>query len=220
MARRLQAACLSSGKSKPPKQYMGGAASNGELASKASTLPACAASAPSVRCAQVCVFNDAHIVALARASGARVVFSNDGNLHKDIRNATLVAKPTGGIYQAPEHQHLLGNDSVPGRASAKSALLGSIHALDCSSSTEFRKFTSIDAWAGLKILVSVVQFRPWPPTLQALAFTPAQLWPSCGDQVSREIPASILQLASAALELLAVNLTIGGVADWRQTIEA
>jgi hypothetical protein len=98
---------------------------------------------------KVCVSNHAHIVALAKASGARVVFSNDGNLHKGIRNATLVAKPRGRIYQTPEHQHLLGND-VPVGASARSALLGSIHALDYSSSTEFRKFTSIDAWAGLK----------------------------------------------------------------------
>jgi PIN domain-containing protein len=54
-----------------------------------------------------CVSNDAHIVALARASGARLVFTRDIDLHADLRNLALVSTPRSRIYQVARHRHLL-----------------------------------------------------------------------------------------------------------------
>ena len=53
-----------------------------------------------------CVSNDAHIIALARVSGARILFSRDQNLHRDFRDPALVGTPRGGVYQGVEHAHL------------------------------------------------------------------------------------------------------------------
>lgn len=58
-----------------------------------------------------CVSNDPHIIALARASGSRLVFSNDAALHQDIRNPSLLAKPRAHIYQNESHRRLLRNDA-------------------------------------------------------------------------------------------------------------
>ena len=51
--------------------------------------------------------DDAHIIALARISGARILFSNDQALHKDFRNPELINNPRGRVYQNRSHQHLL-----------------------------------------------------------------------------------------------------------------
>jgi predicted nucleic acid-binding protein len=53
--------------------------------------------------------NDAHIIALARVSGARVLFSKDQNLHQDFTNPLLLSNPRGKVYQCREHEHLLNN---------------------------------------------------------------------------------------------------------------
>ncbi len=45
-----------------------------------------------------CVSNDMHIVSLAQVSGARLLFSNDGDLHTDFRNKTLINNPRGQIF--------------------------------------------------------------------------------------------------------------------------
>lgn len=58
-----------------------------------------------------CVSNDHHIVALARLAGARLLYSNDQNLHADFRNPNLLNRPRGCVYQNRNHRHLL-NDSV------------------------------------------------------------------------------------------------------------
>jgi predicted nucleic acid-binding protein len=50
--------------------------------------------------------NDQHIVALARASGARVLLSNDTALWDDFRRKDLVDKPRGHIYRHNQ-DHLL-----------------------------------------------------------------------------------------------------------------
>lgn len=55
----------------------------------------------------LCCSNDAHIVALARISGARLLFSSDRNLHSDFTNPDLISQPRGKIYQAINHRHLL-----------------------------------------------------------------------------------------------------------------
>ena len=42
--------------------------------------------------------NDPHILALAQASGARLLYSNDGDLQKDFGNKGLVDRPRGKVY--------------------------------------------------------------------------------------------------------------------------
>jgi len=55
----------------------------------------------------LCRSNDPHIIALARTSNARVLFSHDANLHIDFKNAQLLAKPRGVVYQNENQTHLL-----------------------------------------------------------------------------------------------------------------
>lgn len=62
-----------------------------------------------------CVSDDAHIVALARVSGARTLYSADTDLHKDFRNRKLISKPMGRIYQTSSHAHLLEHTGSCGR---------------------------------------------------------------------------------------------------------
>ena len=59
--------------------------------------------------AERCRSNDAHIIARARISGARVLYSHDHDLHNDFRNRVLVRAPRGSIYQSAEHVHWLRN---------------------------------------------------------------------------------------------------------------
>ena len=61
----------------------------------------------SIRSGGVCESNDHHVIALARVSGARLLFTNDGSLENDFKNAALVAGPRGKIYKSPGHRHLL-----------------------------------------------------------------------------------------------------------------
>jgi len=54
-----------------------------------------------------CVSNDAHIIALARVSGARLLYSHDQDLHSDFTNPALLNQPRGSVYQNAAHRHLL-----------------------------------------------------------------------------------------------------------------
>ena len=54
-----------------------------------------------------CKSNDHHIIALARISGARVLYSRDRDLHQDFKNKQLINRPRGSIYSSPGHKHLL-----------------------------------------------------------------------------------------------------------------
>jgi len=60
-----------------------------------------------VRASGHCVSNDSHVVALARASGARTLCTHDKDLQKDFTNHRLISKPRGSIYQRKEHARLL-----------------------------------------------------------------------------------------------------------------
>jgi len=55
-------------------------------------------------------FNDRHVIALARLSGARVLCTDDGDLQDRFRNTGLVPRPKGRIYKRAEHKHLLHHD--------------------------------------------------------------------------------------------------------------
>lgn len=52
--------------------------------------------------------DDPHVLALARVSGARVVYTEDAALIRDFTNPRVL-KPKGRVYQRAEHCHLLGH---------------------------------------------------------------------------------------------------------------
>ena len=47
---------------------------------------------------RLCRSNDPHVLALARVSGARLPFTNDGNLMRDFQNNEIIRRPPGKIY--------------------------------------------------------------------------------------------------------------------------
>ena len=60
------------------------------------------------------VSNDPHVLALAQVSGARLLYSNDGDLQEDFGKKSLIDQPRGKIYSThrnkdfqPEHRRLL-----------------------------------------------------------------------------------------------------------------
>ena len=63
---------------------------------------------------QVCRSNDAHVLALARMSGARLLYTNDQALQQDFGDPQIVANPRGRVYTTrlrsdvrPTHRNLL-----------------------------------------------------------------------------------------------------------------
>ena len=62
----------------------------------------------------VCKSDDEHVVALAKLSGARLLYSNDDKLQKDFKNKELIDNPRGSVYSTlvnhsftSTHQNLL-----------------------------------------------------------------------------------------------------------------
>lgn len=55
----------------------------------------------------LCQSNDAHIIALARVSGARLLCSLDQALHQDFTNPRLLNRPRGKVFQGVAHKKLL-----------------------------------------------------------------------------------------------------------------
>lgn len=49
--------------------------------------------------------NDAHVLALAQVSGARLLYTNDEDLQKDFRNRSLIDNPPGKIYSTDERRN-------------------------------------------------------------------------------------------------------------------
>lgn len=71
-----------------------------------------------------CRSNDPHVIALARLSGARLLYSNDKRLNIDFLNGELVPPPCGNVYTTlhkreftPHHQALLDRKDMCPRAS-------------------------------------------------------------------------------------------------------
>lgn len=58
---------------------------------------------------KMCKSNDVHVIALARVSGARVLFSNDKTLHEDFKNRELINQPRGSVFQDTDHAKLLAH---------------------------------------------------------------------------------------------------------------
>lgn len=59
-----------------------------------------------------CRSNDAHVVALARVSGARVIVTLDEQLRKDMKDKKLIDNPRGKILSKAAHARLL-RDACP-----------------------------------------------------------------------------------------------------------
>lgn len=51
--------------------------------------------------------DDPHVLALARISGARILFSYDNNLGRDFKNKSLIDHPRGKIFKSAAHRSLL-----------------------------------------------------------------------------------------------------------------
>ena len=51
--------------------------------------------------------NDLHILALAKVSGARLLFTEDKNLMEDFKNTQLINNPKGRIYSRASNKDLL-----------------------------------------------------------------------------------------------------------------
>ena len=51
-----------------------------------------------IREQQTCRSDDEHVLALARVSGARLLFTNDLDLQADFKNPDLINNPRGVIY--------------------------------------------------------------------------------------------------------------------------
>jgi hypothetical protein len=78
-----------------------------QQAGRARLIPDDAATDEAKRIGGKCVSNDAHVIALARLSGARVLCSHDKALQQDFGDLKLISKPKGRVYQRREHASLL-----------------------------------------------------------------------------------------------------------------
>ena len=63
--------------------------------------------------------DDQHIIALAQISGARLLYSHDGDLQKDFGNKKLIDRPRGKVYSTKKiksftsaHKRLLGRQDL------------------------------------------------------------------------------------------------------------
>jgi len=54
-----------------------------------------------------CVSNDAHIIGLARASGVRLLCTEDRVLGDDFRNKDLISNPRGNVCNRASHAKLI-----------------------------------------------------------------------------------------------------------------
>lgn len=68
---------------------------------------------------QACKSDDPHIIALAQVGGARLLYSNDKDLHKDFRDKNLIDDPRGNVYSTIQggevrraHRDLLGKRNL------------------------------------------------------------------------------------------------------------
>ena len=57
----------------------------------------------------LCRSNDTHVLALARVSGARLLFANDGALIEDFQDNDILRRPSGKVYPTTNHHGFLYN---------------------------------------------------------------------------------------------------------------
>ena len=54
----------------------------------------------------LCQSDDEHVIALARLSGARLLFSNDSKLQKDFKDNKLIDQPRGSVYSTLKNRNV------------------------------------------------------------------------------------------------------------------
>lgn len=94
-----------------------------QQAGRARLIPSDATDIETENIRTLCISDDPHVIALARLSGARVLCSQDKDLHKDFTNISLVSTPQGHIYQNASHVGLLrayGHTAACKQAKSKS----------------------------------------------------------------------------------------------------
>lgn len=67
---------------------------------------AVAAETANLESRRICKSNDAHVLALARVSGARLLFTNDQDLQEDFGNRAIIQEPRGRVYTTQVHQEI------------------------------------------------------------------------------------------------------------------
>ena len=55
--------------------------------------------------------NDLHILALARASRARLLYTKDKNLIDDFKTKAIIDGPRGSVYSSAKNRHILTKDA-------------------------------------------------------------------------------------------------------------
>jgi len=65
-----------------------------------------------VRATGLCRSQDTHVLALALASGTRILCTNDAALETDFKNPRLIPRPRGRVYKRAAHRRLLGHNSI------------------------------------------------------------------------------------------------------------
>ena len=58
--------------------------------------------------------DDPHVLALARATGARLLYTDDHNLIADFKNKKLIDQPRGKVYSNAANAHLLTRAACAG----------------------------------------------------------------------------------------------------------
>ena len=78
------------------------------LAGKATEVPdqKVESEAEALREEQICSSNDEHVLALARVSGARLVFTNDQDLQDDFKNRQILGGVRGKVYTTLVNKHV------------------------------------------------------------------------------------------------------------------
>ena len=61
-----------------------------------------------LRAQATCQSNDHHVLALANASGARLLFTNDSALQNDFRNRRIIGGTRGRIYTTGRNRNVTG----------------------------------------------------------------------------------------------------------------
>ena len=54
--------------------------------------------------------NDRHVLAMALASGARLLYTGDGKLIRDFEDSRIIENPPGEVYSSPKHRDRLRPD--------------------------------------------------------------------------------------------------------------
>ena len=57
--------------------------------------------------------NDPHVIALARATGVRLLYTGDGNLTRDFKDKRCIDRPRGKVYSRATNSDLLTSSVCP-----------------------------------------------------------------------------------------------------------